>query len=85
MAKVTVIPWTINTITQLPINEIVSRKVAAYARVSTTLDEQYTSYEAQVNYYQKFIQERSDWVYTKVYTDEGISGKSTKSVQNSIE
>lgn len=78
MAKVTVIPSTINPITQLPNNQRSVRKVAAYARVSTNSDEQYTSYEAQVNYYQKFIQERLDWAYTKVYADEGISGTSTK-------
>jgi len=78
MAKVIIIPSTINPITQLPINEIATRKVAAYARVSTTSDEQYTSYEAQVNYYQKYIQERPDWQYIKVYADEGITGTSTK-------
>ena len=35
------------------------------------------AYEAQVNY-RKFIQERSDWEYTNVYADEGISGTNTK-------
>ena len=78
MARVTVIPSTINPITQLPINITVAKKVAAYARVSTNTDEQYTSYEAQVNYYKKFIQERLDWEYTNVYADEGLSGTSTK-------
>jgi len=78
MAKVTVIPSTINPITQMPINMATTKKVAAYARVSTNSDEQYTSYEAQVNYYQKFIEDRLDWEYTKVYADEGISGTSTK-------
>ena len=78
MAKVTVIPSTINPITQMPINMTTTKKVAAYARVSTNSDEQYTSYEAQVNYYQKFIEDRLDWEYTKVYADEGISGTSTK-------
>lgn len=78
MAKVTVIPSTINPITQLSINDNSLRKVAAYARVSTNSDEQYTSYEAQVNYYQKFIEDRLDWEYINVYADEGITGTSTK-------
>ncbi len=78
MPKVRVIPSTINPITQLPHNTTSLRKVAAYARVSTNKDEQYTSYEAQVNFYQKYIQEKPNWEYTKVYADEGISGTSTK-------
>lgn len=78
MAKVTVIPSTINPLTQLPHDQIHVKKVAAYARVSTNSDEQYTSYEAQVNYYRKFIQDRPDWEYTNVYADEGISGTNTK-------
>jgi site-specific DNA recombinase len=78
MAKITVIPSTKNQHTQLPLGSISLRKVAAYARVSTNTDEQYTSYEAQVNYYRKFIKERSEWEYTNVYADEGISGTNTK-------
>ncbi len=78
MAKITVIPSTKNQHTQLPLGSISLRKVAAYARVSTNTDEQYTSYEAQVNYYKKFIQEKSDWEYINVYADEGISGTNTK-------
>jgi len=78
MPKVTVIPSTINPITQLPYNSTLLRRVAAYARVSTNSDEQYTSYEAQVNYYQKFIQDKPDWEYTEVYADEGLSGTTTR-------
>ena len=78
MPKVTVIPSTINPITQMPIHTNHVKKVAAYARVSTNSDEQYTSYEAQVNFYKKYIQEKPDWEYTKVYADEGLSGTTTK-------
>jgi len=78
MAKITVIPSTKNPLTQMAIGSTELRRVAAYARVSTNTDEQYTSYEAQVNYYKKFIQERSDWEYINVYADEGITGTSTK-------
>ena len=54
------------------------RRVCAYARVSTDRDEQFTSYEAQIDYYTKYINSRDDWQFIKVYTDEGISGTSTK-------
>ena len=54
------------------------RRVAGYARVSTDSDEQFTSYEAQVDYYTKFIQSKPEWEFVKVYTDEGISGTNTK-------
>ena len=53
----------------MPITEKRKRRVAAYARVSTDSDEQFTSYEAQIDYYTKFIQARDDWEFVKVYTD----------------
>lgn len=78
MAKVKIIPSTINPNTQIPFTSITKRKVAAYARVSTDSDEQYTSYASQVNYYSKFIKSKSEWEYVDVYADEGITGTSTK-------
>lgn len=78
MTKVRVIPSTINPLTQMPLDHISVRKVAAYARVSTNTDEQYTSYEAQVSHYKKFIQDKADWTYINVYSDEGLSGTNTK-------
>ena len=75
---VRVIPPTINPINHLPITERKKRRVAGYARVSTDSDEQFTSYEAQVDYYTKYILSKPDWEFVKVYTDEGISGTSTK-------
>jgi len=54
------------------------RKVAGYARVSTDKDEQQNSYEAQVDYYTSYIQRNPEWEFVEVYTDEGISGTSTK-------
>ena len=47
--SVTVIPPTIQPITHLARNAVVRRRVAAYARVSTSSEEQLTSYEAQVD------------------------------------
>lgn len=54
------------------------RRVAGYARVSTGNEDQATSYEAQVSYYTAYITGRPDWELVKIYTDEGISGTSTK-------
>ena len=54
------------------------RRTAAYARVSTDSEEQMTSYEAQVDYYTKYIKERADWEFVGIYTDEGISATNTK-------
>jgi len=78
MAKITKIPATVNPLTRLPTTSIRKRRVAGYARVSTDSDEQFTSYEAQVDYYTDYINSREDWEFVKVYTDEGISGCNTK-------
>ena len=59
-------------------------RVAAYARVSTSSEEQLTSYEAQVKHYTEYIKskENSDnWQFVDVYTDKGITGVSTKSAR----
>jgi len=75
---VTVIPAKKN---QIPLNVLSNparKRVAAYARVSTNNEEQLTSYEAQVDYYTRYIQEREDWDFVKVYTDEGISATNTR-------
>ena len=77
-ATVTVIPPTIDRRTQSVINRTTRRRVAGYARVSTDLEEQQTSYEAQVDYYTRHIQSNSDWEFVEVYTDEGISATTTK-------
>lgn len=76
--NVTTIPATLSRFTATPINEQRKRRVAGYARVSTDSDEQFTSYEAQVDYYTNYIKSRDDWEFVKVYTDEGISGTNTK-------
>lgn len=70
MPRVTTIPATKNKFTALPTASIAKRRTAGYARVSTDSDEQFTSYEAQIDYYTKFIQARDDWEFVKVYTDE---------------
>ena len=54
------------------------RRVAGYARVSTDSDEQFTSFEAQVEYYTRKIQENPEWTFVKVFTDEGITATNMK-------
>ncbi len=78
MAKVTMIPPTINPLTHLPSVSPRRRRVAGYARVSTDSDEQATSYEAQVDYYTRYIQSKPEWEFVRVYTDDGLSGCSTR-------
>jgi len=79
--NVTVIPQRMRPITQMPLHTGRRRRVAAYARVSTDSEEQLTSYEAQVDYYTRYIhakEETDDWEFVQVYTDEGISATNTK-------
>ncbi len=76
--RVTKIPATLSQFTAESIDNPKKRRVAAYARVSTDHEEQVTSYKAQINYYTKYIKERADWEFAGMYTDEGISGTSTK-------
>ena len=67
--NVTVIPATLNMHTKAPSAQRTKRRVAGYARVSTDSDEQFTSYEAQVDYYTGFIKENPDWEFVGIYTD----------------
>ena len=79
MAKrVTTIPPTLQRFTAAPLTAPVRRKVAGYARVSTDNEDQLLSYNAQVDYYTRFIHSRDDWDFVGLYTDEGISGTNTK-------
>ena len=75
---VTVIPATINLHSQIPMVAAGKRRVAGYARVSTDSDEQFTSYEAQIDYYTRYIQNNPEWDFVAVYTDEGISATNTR-------
>lgn len=76
--NVTVIPATLNRHTRKSSELQTRRRVAGYARVSTDSDEQFTSYEAQVDYYTSYIKSRHEWEFVGVYTDEGISALNTK-------
>ena len=61
MANITVIPASKTLHSKMPLNAQSRRKVAGYARVSTDSEEQLTSYEAQVDYYTKYIRSNPDW------------------------
>lgn len=53
-------------------------RVAAYARVSSDSEDQLNSLAVQVDYYTHLIQENPNWEFAGIYTDEGITGTSTK-------
>ena len=75
---VMVIPAKINPVTGRVESKVKRRRVAGYARVSTDKDEQFTSFQAQTDYYTQYIQSNPAWEFVKVYTDEGITGTSTR-------
>ena len=54
------------------------KRVAAYCRVSTDEEEQESSFENQVAYYTKKINENPNWQMVGIFADEGISGTQTK-------
>ena len=66
--KITYIPRT---------RDLHKRKVAAYCRVSTLLEEQEDSFEFQQAYYKAFILAHEDWEFVGIYSDEK-SGTKTK-------
>ena len=85
MAKtITVIPPTRDIFTTAPIAVAARRRVAGYARVSTDSDEQFTSYEAQIDYYTTFIKSKPEWDFVRVYTDEGMRSRKSASGSGSM-
>ena len=55
-----------------------NKKVAVYARVSTTSTDQTSSIENQQIYYTKKIDENENWEMQEIYSDEGKSGMEVK-------
>ena len=51
-------------------------RVAAYCRVSTSLEAQQNSYQAQKDYYTKMIASNPEWALAGIFADEGITGTS---------
>jgi DNA invertase Pin-like site-specific DNA recombinase len=83
--RVRVIPATIRTGRNDENPGGTKKRIAAYARVSTLMEHQTSSYEMQVSYYTEYIQKNPNWEFIKVYTDEGISGTSIKNRLGFIE
>ena len=76
--RVTKIERTAVALGENQIRSLTKRRVAAYARVSTDSDEQFTSFEAQVKYYTNQITGNPDWTMVDVYCDVGTSyGRNT--------
>lgn len=73
---VTKIPAKVRTISAN--TAVTKRRVCGYARVSTDLEEQVTSYQAQIKYYTEYIKSNPAWIFVGLYSDEGISATSTK-------
>ena len=61
-------------------DEFVARKlrVAAYARVSSSSEDQLNSYRVQNQYYSELISSNPDWEMVDIYADEGITGTSVE-------
>ena len=76
MPKITMIPARKRTGTMT--EEAPKFRVAAYCRVSTDMDEQLTSYEAQIAHYSEYISRHPGWELAGIYADGGISGTNTK-------
>lgn len=56
--------------------QIKELRIAAYARVSTSSDEQMGSVAAQKDYFEKLIIKKPGWILVDIYADEGITGTS---------
>ena len=54
------------------------QKVAAYCRVSTLLDSQETSIDAQREHYESEIKSNPEWEFAGVYLEAGVSGTKTE-------
>ena len=76
--NVIIIPATKEKYNKDSVQNFKRRRVAAYARVSTSHEEQQSSYEAQVEYYTNYIKQQKQWEFVSVYADEGITGCNTK-------
>jgi len=76
--SITVIPAGAKSLRGRTQKETKKSRVAAYCRVSTDQEEQLNSFENQVEYYTKFIEEKPEYEMVDIYSDEGISGTNTK-------
>ena len=61
-----------------PEQKVLTKRVAAYVRVSTDKEEQEESYETQYAVYSKKIEETPFWELAEIYSDKGKSGTMAK-------
>lgn len=77
MPKVSVIPAKpMQVIKGLP--KGTKKRACAYCRVSTDTEEQLTSYETQVTYYENYIKSKPEYEFAGIFADEGITATNTK-------
>ena len=76
--SVTVIPAKSRVEVRRNVRQIKKLRVAAYCRVSTDQEDQLHSFDAQVDYYTRYIGEHENYAMAGIYADEGISGTNTK-------
>lgn len=76
--SVTVIPAKSRTEVRKNVKQVRKLRVAAYCRVSTDQEDQLHSFDAQVDYYTKYIEEHENYAMAGIYADEGISGTNTR-------
>jgi hypothetical protein len=60
------------------VETILKKRVAAYCRVSTDLEQQASSLETQMAVFNDMIASRTGWELANIYVDDGITGTSTK-------
>lgn len=76
--KIIVIPKVERPTIDVSTGERKKKRVAAYARVSTDMEDQKNSLETQKAEYTKRIKENPEWEFVELYFDEGITGTNTK-------
>ena len=77
-SKVIVIPKTILPNLDVASGKIKKKRVAAYCRVSSDMDDQLNSLETQKREFSRKISENPEWEFVRLYADEGITGTSLK-------
>jgi DNA invertase Pin-like site-specific DNA recombinase len=53
-------------------------RVGAYCRVSTDLEDQANSLQAQIDFFEDYFEDNPNWIKVGIFADEGISGTSLK-------
>lgn len=67
----------VKKVTKIEINKVNNKRknrVAAYIRVSTAMNAQTESFEAQERHYQQLFKQQTEWEPVGIYADEGITG-----------